>query len=58
MKYHISMIVNIVYEIIMIIIVIIILLIGLQVALGNADFHREKYRNCTLDIYGNQEYCP
>jgi hypothetical protein len=31
---------------------------GIQVALGNADFHREKYRACSLDIYGLNEYCP
>ena len=27
-------------------------------ALGNADFHREKYRACDLDVYGLNDHCP
>jgi hypothetical protein len=31
---------------------------GIQTALGNADFHKESYRTCTLYEVGGLEYCP
>jgi hypothetical protein len=31
---------------------------GIQTALGNADFHKESYRTCTLNKVGGLEYCP
>ena len=31
---------------------------GIQTALGNADFHKESYRACKLNILGDQDFCP
>lgn len=31
---------------------------GIQTALGNADFHKESYRTCTLHEWGGLESCP
>ena len=31
---------------------------GLQVPLGNNNFHAETYRSCTLDALGTTDICP
>jgi hypothetical protein len=31
---------------------------GLQVALGNVNFHLESYRQCDLNVLGGLDFCP